>query len=49
MKNAKNEPIATVPTRVLKGKDGREPFAEKVAKVKEILEKAELPKEFREK
>ena len=34
---------AIVPNRVLKGKDGQEPFAEKVARAKETLRKYPIP------
>ncbi|WP_157579294.1 hypothetical protein [Spirosoma montaniterrae] len=49
METVKDHPVAIVPNRVLKGKDGREPFAEKLAKVNEILKKAGLPEELKKK
>ena len=44
MKAAK-EPATpvVVPTKILKGKDGREPFADKNAQAKQFLEKHPLP------
>lgn len=35
------------PKRILKGKDGREPFADKIAKARETLERVGLPDELK--
>ncbi|WP_168207914.1 hypothetical protein [Spirosoma sp. KCTC 42546] len=38
-----------VPTKVLKGKDGREPFAEKLERANKVLERAGLPEQLKKK
>ncbi|GAB2555813.1 hypothetical protein GCM10027190_02410 [Spirosoma areae] len=46
---ATKEPVTpvTVPTRILKGKDGREPFADKIARADETLKRVGLPEDPR--
>ena len=46
METTKHSTPNIVPKRDLKGKDGREPFAEKIARANEILERYGLPKEI---
>ncbi|GAB4029919.1 hypothetical protein GCM10028809_21750 [Spirosoma gilvum] len=47
--NATKEPTPprVVPKRILKGKDGCEPFADKIADNKAFIERVGLPEEFK--